>query len=316
MYSSNPISPEQKQHISLSNYSYEVIRNDALTFLGKINISGFINRILNNCSESYFEDTDISRKDSKLRLYPKNQTLKIRLNNKVCDYYYPFDGTWFGAKYKLSQGEYIKALIEDYSRKTFFQRENIFYKETINTLSNSISEQKGIIPLIYDGTKKFYVKPFRLSNEYEAPYQYLVCLSAPAPDKEMVPASFRISRITDIKDAVTSYGSGKIKEKEKKELERRIKENGVPYIFGDTIDIIVKLTPSGIDMYNSIFHQRPIYKDIHKEADGMTLLTFHLTERQITNYFFPFGKEATIISPDKTHDWIKSRYQEAFESYD
>lgn len=313
MSASYPISPEQRQHLNLSQYAFDVVQNDALTFMGKINNSGFICRILYNCGESYFDGVDIKNKS-----YGKDVTLKIRLNNDVVNDYYPADGKWFGAKNKITQGGYIKALIEDYARKPFFDRESIFYKQTINTINTHIdnsNSNKGILPIIYQDGNKYYIKPYRLSYDYEAQYHYVICMSTRDPNDAMRPASFRLTRIKDIKPPVTSYGAGSIKSKEIKELERRIKENGVPYIFGEAMDYLVRLTPTGLDMYNSIFHQRPIYQTLEINEDGYYYLSFHITERQITNYFFQFGKDATILSPEKTKLTIRDRLKEALTSY-
>ncbi len=68
-------------------------------------------------------------------------------------------------------------------------------------------------------------------------------------------------------------------------------------------------------MYNTIFHQRPIYDHIERKEDGSVVLTFNATIRQITNYFFTFAKEAKIISPVETSEWMKNRYCSAYESY-
>ena len=319
MPTKNAISPEQRQHINLSQYAFDVVRNDELTFIGKINDSGFICKILYNCGEAYFVDTDIKNKNSILRTYAKDKSLKIRLNNTIINDYYPDDGKWFGTQYKISQGEYIKAVIENYARKTFFEREGIFYKETILKLESHINSQdpnKGILPIIYKEGQKYYIKPYRISNNYEGNFHYLICMSTRNGEEDMKPESIRITRIKDIKPAVTSYGTGMIKTKEKKELERRIRENGVPYVHGEAIDAIVSLTPKGMSMYNSIFHQRPIYYSINKDTDGNTQLSFHATERQITNYFFQFGQEAIILSPADTREWVRNRYNAALKSYD
>lgn len=315
----NAISPEQRQRINLSQYAFDIVRNDELTFIGKINDSGFICKILYNCGEAYFDDTDIKNKDSALRAYPKFKSVNIRLNNNIINDYYPDDGKWFGAKYKMTQGQYIKAVIEDYARKTFFEREGIFFKDTILKLESHINNpdsNKGLLPIIYKEGQKYYIKPYRLSNNYEGHFHYLICMSARSGDGDMKPEAIRLTRIKDIKPAVTSYGTGRIKAKEEKELERRIRENGVPYVSGETIDVVVSLTPKGMSMYNSIFHQRPIYTSIDKGKNGNTRLTFHATERQITNYFFQFGKEALIHSPVETREWVRNRYNAALESYD
>ncbi len=303
---------EQRQHINLSQYAYDVILNDSLTLMGQKNISGFINLILSNCEETYYTDKSLNTRAP----YPKDITLKVRLRNDIYDEYYPVTGEWAGARLNISQGELIKAIIEDYSRLPFFDRESIFYKRIIESINNHISlpDNKGILPIHMIDGRKFYIKPYRISSDYEAPFHYLICLSSIEHNGDYRPASIRISRITKIDNQVTSYGTGIIKIKERKELERRIKENGVPYIIGDLQEFKIRLTPQGLDMYNTIFHQRPMYDTITRDNNSF-ILVFHSTERQIENYFFPFAKEALILSPESTQNWMSTRYKEACESY-
>jgi len=312
-----PSSPEHRQHINLSQYAYDIIENDSQTFMGRKNISGFINTILEYYGESYYDEAYNNR-----ALYSKDVTLKIRLNkNNYEDIYYPENKVWNGAKYKITQSECIKAILEDYSRKTIYNREGIFfYKDNISKINNHINskqEKKGLLPIKMTDGKKYYVMPYRISFDYEADFHYLICYSSisPSPRNEYRPASIRISRIDIVKDPVESAIDGNLKNKEVKELERRIKENGVAFIFGDLMEFKICLTQKGLNMYNTIFHQRPMYTDIVNEGDYY-VLTFRSTERQITNYFTTFANEATIITPEQTHEWMRNRYYEAWNSYD
>lgn len=312
MSSSSPSSLEQRQHINLSQYAYEVIQNDSLTMMGKKNISGFINTILENCGELYFEDNELRKQDD----YPKEVTLKIRLNNANYKEYYPSNGKWIGSKVSISQGKYIKAILENYSRKTFYDRESIFYKPIIDKVNGHIhrpKEDRGLTPIVMKDGSKYYVKPHRFSNNYEAPYHYLICMSSTEPSGEYRPASIRVSRIANVKDCTTSYRK-KLSSKDETVLERHAKETGVPYMLGDLMEFEIRLTQQGLDMYNSMYYQRPIYNSIINEGSTY-LLTFNSTERQIENYFFALAKEAEIISPESTREWMKNRYHAAWNSY-
>ena len=308
-----PKSPEQRQHINISAYAYEIIQNDAITMMGKKNISGFINEILYSYGESFTDSNEIYKE------YPKEESLKIRLRTNVYDEYYPrLGGKWFGADSKLSQGEYIKAIIENYSRKTFFYREQVFYKSIIHLLNTHIESNnkgKGILPIIRTDGSKLYIKPYRLSSDYEAPYNYVICYSTEDINKKMKPASIRVSRIRDVKNEVTSYGSGNLKKTEIDELKRRTKENGVPYIIGEIDTFEVKLTPYGWNRYNTIFHQRPMYESIKSTDNNCVILSIRSTEFQIANYFFAFGKDATILSPVKLKIRMLEQFTEAATSY-
>lgn len=310
---SEPRSPEQRQHINLSSFAYEVIQNDAITMIGKKNISGFICNIIDSYGESFTDLAEINRD------YPKDIPIKIRLRSNIYDEYYPRLGnTWFGARYKKTQGEYIKAIIENYSRKTFYFREQVFYKTVITKLNDHIqntSRDKGILPIITEDGNKMYIKPLRLSYDYEAPYNYIICYSTLDINKEMIPVSIRVSRIKDVKNAVTSYGSGNLKNKEVKELERRAKDNGVPYIIGKLEYFKVKLTSYGWNRYNTIFHLRPMYDSIEIIEDNCVILELQSTRFQVENYFFAFGKEATILQPIELKKQLHNKFTEAANSY-
>ena len=354
--SNSPQCPEGRQHISLSHYAYSIVRNDSLTFMGVINYSGFINRIvLNSMPETfnelaYMESERIcnelinySKIGRKTRLsegdhntieriaaahrnsqitsftrYPKDVTLKIRLNKELHEIFYPLNQDWAGLEYKITQGDYIKSLIENYARKTIFDRENTYYKslvEDLDTYLNTDSDSRQRLLLTLSDGSRFILKPYRLSMDYEADYHYIVGMGARDGSKDFIPASFRVSRIEKITPRSISSGSGKITEREKKDIERKIKDNGIAYILGEPVKHIIKLTPNGMNMYNTIFHQRPIYESIQKNEDGSFTLTFNTTVRQITNYFFTFAHEAKIITPEETRLWIRDRYLSALESY-
>lgn len=351
-----PQSPEGRQHINLSQYAYSIVRSDSLTFLGTINYSGFINKIVINSMLDSFDElafaeeeritkemTHYSKPGKTMRLndgdreivnkiasahrnfsilsfrrYPKDISLKIRLNKDLHETLYPLHSDWEGSQFDLSQGDYIKLLVEEYARKTVYARERIFFKSLVEDLGNSIDvsdDNKRRILLVLSSGERFIMKPYRISYDYEADYNYIIGMAAKDGTKDFVPSSFRISRVTKIVSRSISAGSGRITDREKKEIERKIKDSGVSFIIGEPIEHKVKLTPQGMSMYNTIFHQRPIYDHIERKEDGSVVLTFNATIRQITNYFFTFAKEAKIISPVETSEWMKNRYCSAYESY-
>ncbi|MCR5061099.1 MAG: WYL domain-containing protein [Saccharofermentans sp.] len=349
-------SPEGRQHINISQFAYDVIRNDALNFMGGINISGFINRIVSNAKIDSFDDLLLMEEErlseeysmyikpgrtcrlneeekeliNKMAIahrnriitsyekYPKNIPLKIRLNNSLHDEFYPMSDIWEGIKLGITPGEYIKVIIENYARQTFFDRERIFFKNTIENLekyTKANAEDKRILMITLSNNKRFLLKPYRLSKEYEANYHYIIGLATEDGNKEYIPSSFRLSRIIDIKQKGRSIGSGNLNKAEIKDVESRIKAVGVQYILGEPVAVTVKLTPSGMIMYNSIFHQRPVYDSIESNRDGSFILMFNTTKRQVTNYFFTFGKEAEILTPTDLREWMCKKYQDASNHY-
>lgn len=353
-----PICPNGRQHINLSQYAYDVVRNDALTFLGMLNISGFINTIIENTKDDSFDDialieeerilselTDSSKsqkaykpKQSEAEIikkiavahqihelnsfknYPKDISLKIKLNKKLHNEFYPEGSDWFGDKYALSQGEYIKSIIESYSRKTYYERESVFYKEQIedfNTIFATSDSERKILSITMKDGRKVFCKPYRLSEEHETHCHYLIGLFAKEGTSEYTIASTRLSRIAEIKTRGKSFGSGKITVRETKSIEKRIKESSIPYLLEKPEQYIVKLTKMGMTLYDYKFSERPVYDElISNDQDDSYTMRITATKRQMKNYFLAFGKEAIIISPSETKLWLKEKHIEAFNAYD
>ena len=68
-------------------------------------------------------------------------------------------------------------------------------------------------------------------------------------------------------------------------------------------------------MYNSIFHLRPIFDSSKRNLDGNLEITITATEKQIRDYFFRFGKDAHIVSPEISRFAFLEEYNKATESY-
>ena len=338
-----PTSPEQRQHISLSDFAYETVINDSIDFEGEKNISGFINKIVNHTKTGFIKDiatsefeslkerlnkNKISEEEEKIlrRLanaykdsvihpeenYPKDHPIKIRLNNDLYDDLYD-SGDWDGDDHGISQGEYIKLLVERYARKTYFERESAYFKDRIEELTTHI-EAKNLLRITMTSGKKYYFKPHRLSEAYEANYHYLIGLSRVDETKPYKIATIRISRIQGKVKKLSD--SGKITKKEKEEIEKRIELSGVAYALTEPEEFTIRLTEKGRSMYNNIYHQRPMYKDKPKDnKDGTYDLTITATDIQIENYFFQFRGEAVILSPERTRDKMRRYYETGANNY-
>ena len=163
---------------------------------------------------------------------------------------------------------------------------------------------------------KRYCKLYRLSENYETHCHYLIGLFADEGTLDYQIASFRLSRIADIRTRARSLGSGKLTAKETKRIEEKIKETGIEYLIGEPALYTIRLTPLGMIMYDYNHSQRPVYDKLNKDDSGETYtMIVKATERQIRNYFFAFGKEATILSPNDTIVWMRERHNLAADAY-
>lgn len=167
---------EQRQHIMISYQADHVIREDSMNYYGEVNVSGCINRIIRNYSDTadasiskqiermYDEyssalscirkkDLSDSAKDKVIQAllshettrrkantdpYPKDKAYKIRLQDDIWKCLYDSEGNWQEQDYYSSQGVYIKMLVEEYARLSPYEREAVFYKKTLEQLETEI----------------------------------------------------------------------------------------------------------------------------------------------------------------------------------
>ena len=341
---------EQRQHIVLSPYAYNIICNDSLSFTGKANVSGFINKLIENSIVNYFEylvDVEEERIKNELGkkklseeektiihkiavahkdsiIHPKEKykggiTKKIRLNEKAFKALYSEKWAGYKEENDITPGEYIKVIVEDYARRSLFQREAIFYKDLIDKIelyANLTSKDNRVLYFSLTSSKNcFFFKPYRISKEYEANYHYLIGLSKMEGTDEYLPVPVRLSRIRDL-EVRNSAGSGRLTKAEKDEIEKMIEKRGVPYMRTGTNTYKVYITADGMNMYNGIYEQRPIYDKKEPNDDGSCIMTITATDMQITNYFFQFRGKAYIISPEETKNRLKEWYQDGLDAFE
>lgn len=94
----------------------------------------------------------------------------------------------------------------------------------------------------------------------------------------------------------------------KEEIEEfnKIIENGVEYATGEFVEVKVKLTHSGVDMFGYILSHRPTV--IKREGDVYSL---KCTISNFINYFSTFSKEFTILDNNeikKMLNFFKNAY--------
>ena len=255
--------------------------------------------------------------------FPKEFTFKLRLRNELFD---DLDGRFPNYDYyDGALGRYIKAIIEDYAIQDYYKREEIYFMKMNQRL---LSELRAPLPdrillrMRYrtsNGSVSDYrIKPFRMTNEAESRFHYLIAMSKPVadPDSDFTPAVFRLSRIIDFTET-PSVSSGKITRKEQKALSDAINKRGVQFLMSDICEYKIRLTPEGLKMYGNILNQRPA-ADISKtteDASGNTTMHFLCTPLQIQSYFFRFGKEAKILYPKSAAKDFSEAYRKAYEQY-
>jgi len=338
---------EARQHLNLSDVAFEIIESDKTVFLEKASRQRIINTILRN----YMDDADASidiaaaryaeglrsrlvsiaddEKKNKIisalvdayrnnliqiaTHYPNGHSFKMQLDKENFETMLKWKDN--GDYYKGKQGRFLKAVIEEYARKTQYEREGILLRETIEDLQSCIDAQQLVV-ITLNGSKRsrHEIRPYMICCDSGCNYHYLVGMARMAGTSypERI-ASYRISRIVSIRRSRSR--SGKITATQAREIAQKLRDNGVQFLLQDSETILVRLTGQGKRKYDSQAHLRPFLTECKSHPDGSWLLTFDCTQMQAEFYFFKFGADAIIESPLELRDIFLRKYQDAVEQY-
>lgn len=338
---------EARQHLNLSELAFEIIENDKAAFLEKPSRQRIINMVLRNFMDSAdaLIDTSTARYEEALRLrllaipdgekkneiisalvetyrhdlvqtsthYPKGHAFKMQLDKE--NFEAMMEWRDVGGYYGGIPGRFLKAVIEEYARKTQYEREGILLRGSIEELQSCIdAHQLVVITLNGIRQSRHEVRPFLICSDPGCNYHYLVGMTRKAgtayPERV---ASFRISRINAIKRSYSR--SGKITSVQAREIEQKLRDDGVQFLLQDSETIRVRLTAQGKKMYDSQAHLRPRFSESKELSDGSWLFSFGCTQMQAEFYFFKFGADATIEHPSELKERFLNKYLMAVDSY-
>lgn len=341
---------ENKLRIPLSAYAAQIIESDCLSFSKKK--TTLINTIILNyypqaeCSISlrledykkelsgYFSKSDAQknlpiinkilsgRKDELSNRYikrmPADVNWQITLNKKVIELLTIDPYSQEELYYKDRPGRFIQALIEEYARQPFYVREEIIFKQVLDTIRSAISGH-NLLSIINTNGKHIAIKPYQIASDPLSMYHYIVGYSSSPstllkenkPTYKDHPLSIRLSRIVDAE--IKYLHPGDISPQEEFQIKKELSEKGVQFVSGDTSTIQIWLSDYGIKKYNTQIHLRP---QGTKDENDEHIYNFECTEAQILYYFIGFGRDAKVLSPVSLADKFKNIYKNAAEIYE
>ena len=252
-------------------------------------------------------------------LYESGRTFTFRLNNRNYEHFFNDDSLdWPDADYYNGYfSRYLKAIVEEYCQLPLFRREEIYFREFIETIETAIASARMlrvemISPLT--GRETWDVRPFGIQPNASHLYHYLIGKSVEAGGlrKNEKIASIRLCRIRKltILSKKTSR-SGMLSAAEKKEIRQKISNNTVAFLIGEEEEIVVRLSKIGEKMYKNTLFLRPIIQKI----DESGCYHFQCTRMQARQYFIRFGAEAEIISPPDLRKEFADMYKKASGVY-
>ena len=210
-------------------------------------------------------------------------------------------------------GLYIRSIIEEYCSLPFIKRERIYRKDIYETIEKACAEKKilKIKANYYGKNQLFYVYPYKVIPDPFHTQAYLVCYSRKAEDeeKDKIVASFSMARISSPTMLTKTFHLNK---QEINNIETQIANYSPAYLIGRPEQISVRLTKKGKQSYQSRLYSRPEKIESLSTDD---VYVFDCTQQQIFNYFFSFGADAEIISPEYLRNRFKNVHEKALSKY-
>lgn len=216
-------------------------------------------------------------------------------------------------QYYSRPGLYMRSIIEEYCSLPFIKRERIYRKEIYETIERACTEKRILkIKADYYGKDQlFYVYPYKIAPDPFHTQAYLVCYSRKAEEeeKDKIVASFSMARINTPTMLIKTFHLNK---QEIANIESQISNYSPAYLVGKPEQIKVKLTKKGKQSYQSRLYSRPEKIESLSTDD---IYVFDCTQQQIFNYFFSFGADAEIISPEYLRNRFKNIHYKALQQY-
>lgn len=244
---------------------------------------------------------------------------------------------------KINVSKFFREIFEWYCTKKQYEREKILYKNTIKDIEKQILDKRTLsIEIRTLGDNPVEMVPLGIVTSKNENYSYLLGYSEiknnSREEKTEKFAIFPI-RISHIKklnlgkkyeikeDAVIKEESlYLVKKSIQRKANEMIKNKIVSY--GDNGEIKLALTKRGKELLEIILHNRPFRLDKAKIEEGGAkvekietsnkekyIYTFNSTYFAVKSYFLSFGKECTILEPQKLKKEFKEEYIESLKNY-
>lgn len=208
---------------------------------------------------------------------------------------------------------YIRSVIEEYCSLPFIKRERIYRKDVYETIERACQEKRILkIKADYYGKDQlFYVYPYKIVPDPFHTQSYLVCYSRKAEenDSDKIVAPFSMARMNPPTMLTKTFHLNK---QEIANIESQISNYSPAYLVGKPEQIKVKLTKKGKKSFQTRLYSRPEKIESLSTDD---VYVFDCTQQQIFNYFFSFGADAEIISPESLRTRFKTTITKALERY-
>ncbi len=214
--------------------------------------------------------------------------------------------------YYISLEHFLNHTIEEYASQDYYTRERIMIDEKISQYEKYIDDGVWIDIYRQGSAVPARVYPYKIMPDRSKSHVYMACYRL--SEDALVPVTYRMSALP-VSHARAYDCDIIVDEKDLETLEALINERGIQFLSEEVFDIVVRLTPGGINTFNRKSRLRPVPVSIEDLSGGDAKYTFRCAMSQAKYYFTNFGKDAEIIAPTELRELFKSIYEDAVSTY-
>ena len=295
-------------NINKNKFINHLLKNYYLTFSTKENkLTKKINQFLANKNINKINEETISKVISLIKEPYYND--KYNYDNSIQFIINKENEAIFNSieKYYLknrSLSEYFREILISYASNRQDHRELLLFPELINKLEHAINNKKRVI-LIFENNSSILLDPFSIEQTKEELYNYLLGIQiTKSGNREIIS-----SKLYKVKEVIITEENIEITNNEKELLAKTI-EHGAQFPISEYIVTKLELTKRGEKLYDASYLNRPKY--FKKENN---VYYFDCSTSQIDFYFFKFGEDVKILSPENLKNRFSKKYYLALTRY-
>ena len=252
-----------------------------------------------NQNELFEQIINIVRKNENIESEKKTETINLKPTKLSEKHILFIENNLLGNN---SISAFYRNLFNSYAHIPQNYRELIIFKDTYDTLNESIEKERKVCITLNNNEVINYASIYKIESSKEELFNYVLL------NKNNSVMTLRLSKI---KYVSLLNEKRDITEKCQMIFERQIKY-GVQYPFYTFYDepVVVKMTERGKELFKKIY----LYRPTPDKIEG-NLYYFNCSHNQIMHYFKRFGYDAMIISPIELAESMKKYYYLASVKY-
>lgn len=243
----------------------------------------------------------------------KGHTQKVRINKQNMEYLYGSASQCAEEEYYDGRaGLYLRAVLEEYCRLEYSQRERVYFPLPSVWYGKTVLEIRSV----YGHTDLVYL--YDVQAQALAPYNYLLgaCFRHTEQGDCWQPYLLRLSAVQECREVPLPQNVVPPGENLRRQCFAQAKERGLSYLYYPCQEVRVRLTkPEGIRLYRRILWYRPMMRTVESEDDTSMICRFYCPPLQARAYFMRFGAQAQVLSPDELRQDLALFFTDAAAQY-